>query len=479
MLSGVLDRVLALHGWIALAIVFLLPALEASAFVGFVFPGEIAVLLGGVLAYQHRVSLAGAIGAAVLGAVIGDSLGYAIGRRWGRSLLRGTLGRLPVVKHHLDKHLDRAQAYVRRRRGSAVFFGRFTAALRVLVPGLAGMSGVHYPTFLVFNVAGAALWGTGFVLLGFIAGASYRRVEHIAGRVGLALLGLIVFVLLMGWLIRVLKERSVGLRRFGDRLAAVPPATLVRRLFPRQLAWLRRRLDPSAPTGFPLTFTVAVGAFAGWWFGVLTQDVVSNDDSVLRDPKVLSWVLAHRTEWLTVVMKTVTWLGSTALLYPLCVVIGAYLWIRLREWKTSATLVAALLGAVALYNVVKPTVGRPRPPASAWIGTYSGWAFPSGHATQTIAFYGMVAFVLSASRSPSIRAWLWGGAAVVTLAVGASRVYLGAHWLTDVLGGYALGATWLAAVIAVTLWAKEGRGRSREEKGTTDADTSHDRPEAA
>ena len=74
MLSGVLDRVLALHGWIALAIVFLLPALEASAFVGFVFPGEIAVLLGGVLAYQHRVSLAAAIGAAVLGAVIGDSL---------------------------------------------------------------------------------------------------------------------------------------------------------------------------------------------------------------------------------------------------------------------------------------------------------------------------------------------------------------------------------------------------------------------
>src|SRR5438445_4192118 len=344
MLSGVLHRVLALHGWIALAIVFLLPALEASAFVGFVFPGEIAVLLGGVLAYQHRVSLAGAIGAAVLGAVIGDSLGYAIGRRWGRSLLRGTLGRLPVVKHHLDKHLDRAQAYVRRRRGSAVFFGRFTAALRVLVPGLAGMSGVHYPTFLVFNVAGAALWGTGFVLLGFIAGASYRRVEHIAGQIGLGLLGLIVFVLLVGWLIRVLRQRSAALRTFGDRLAAMPPAALVRTLFPRQLAWLRRRLDPSAPTGFPLTFTVAVGALAGWWFGVLTQDVVSNDDSVLRDPKVLSWVVAHRTEWLTVVVKTVTWLGSTAVLYPLCVVIGAYLWIRLRDWKPSATLVAALLG---------------------------------------------------------------------------------------------------------------------------------------
>src|SRR5438552_12429235 len=120
MLSGVVDHILSLHGWVALAVVFLLPALEASAFVGFIFPGEVAVLLGGVLAYQHRVSLGAAIAAAVLGAIVGDSLGYWIGREWGRSLLRGTLGRLPIVRRHLDRHLDRAQAYVRRRRGRAV-----------------------------------------------------------------------------------------------------------------------------------------------------------------------------------------------------------------------------------------------------------------------------------------------------------------------------------------------------------------------
>src|SRR6266540_6996364 len=81
------DRILALHGWVALAIVFLVPALEASAFVGFVFPGEIAVLLGGVLAFQHRISLPAAIAAAVAGAIIGDSIGYLVGRRWGRTML--------------------------------------------------------------------------------------------------------------------------------------------------------------------------------------------------------------------------------------------------------------------------------------------------------------------------------------------------------------------------------------------------------
>lgn len=136
MLGGVTDSILHLHGWVALVIVFVVPALEASAFLGFVFPGEIAALLGGVLAYQGRISLPAAIAAAVLGAIIGDSIGYLIGRRWGRRMLRGTIGRVPIIKRHLERHLDAAQAYVKRRRRIAVFFGRFTAALRVL-PGLA------------------------------------------------------------------------------------------------------------------------------------------------------------------------------------------------------------------------------------------------------------------------------------------------------------------------------------------------------
>src|SRR6266576_3826396 len=90
LLAGLSDWILSLPPWLVLGFVFLFPALEASAFVGFVFPGEIAVILGGVVASQGRVPLAAVIVAAVLGAVIGDSIGYFIGRRWGRSLIHGT-----------------------------------------------------------------------------------------------------------------------------------------------------------------------------------------------------------------------------------------------------------------------------------------------------------------------------------------------------------------------------------------------------
>src|SRR5205823_14837364 len=105
-----------------------------SAFVGFVFPGEIAVLLGGVLASRGRVSIAAVVIVAIAGAVIGDSVGYWVGERWGRRILDATVGRF--VKR---EHFDRAQVFLARRGGPAVFLGRWTVALRVMVPGLAGM----------------------------------------------------------------------------------------------------------------------------------------------------------------------------------------------------------------------------------------------------------------------------------------------------------------------------------------------------
>src|SRR4029453_18804431 len=110
-------------------------------------------------------SLPAVLAAAVAGAIIGDSVGYLVGRRWGRRLLDGSVGRL--VRR---EHLDRAERYLAERGGPAVFFGRFTAALRALIPGLAGMAGLQYRTFALYNAVGGAIWASGFVLLGYVAG---------------------------------------------------------------------------------------------------------------------------------------------------------------------------------------------------------------------------------------------------------------------------------------------------------------------
>jgi undecaprenyl-diphosphatase len=217
---------------------------------------------------------------------------------------------------------------------------------------------------------------------------------------------------------------------------------------------------------------------AAWAFGGLTQDVTAHDDTALADPHVTDWVVAHRIEWLTGALKVLTWLGSIAFIIPAGLAIGLYFLIRRRDWRPLALLAAAVAGAVGLYHLVKALVGRPRPPATIWIGHYSGASFPSGHATQSAAFYAMLAIVLGAGLSYRRRAILWSAAALVVLIVGASRIYLGAHWLTDVLGGYALGASWVAIVVAVLLIRSPGTGRVRpvRERGRAPTPGHQNRP---
>jgi membrane protein DedA with SNARE-associated domain/membrane-associated phospholipid phosphatase len=458
LVASITDQILSLPAWLVVGLVFLLPALEASAFLGFLFPGEIVVILGGVVAYQGRVSLAAVIVAAVLGAIIGDSVGYFIGKRWGDRLLKGTIGHLPIIRNHIDEHLKSARAYVRRRKGRAVFFGRFTAALRVLVPGLAGMSDVPYSSFVAYNVAGGVLWGAGFAALGYVAGASYKHVARIAGRVGLLLLALVVAGLVVSRLLRHVRMNSARLVALGDRLAALPPSQWIRRRYSRQLTWLRARLDVNDPRGFWLTMNVAVGVLAAWAFAGLTQDVIGHDEVALADPHITSWFAAHRIRWLTDILKGVTWLGSTAVIVPLLIIVVLVVFVRRRDPRSSALLVLAVAGATGLYNVVKPVVDRIRPPATLAVGHFSGGSFPSGHATQAVAFYGMLAILLSAGRSGQARILLWSGAVLAVFFVGASRVYLGAHWLSDVLGGYALGIAWLSILLTIHLmWDGGGR----------------------
>jgi len=142
---------------------------------------------------------------------------------------------------------------------------------------------------------------------------------------------------------------------------------------------------------------------------------------------------------------------------PLLVIVSGSVFVARRSWRPAAMLALTVGGAILLEAIVRGAVDRARPPAELWIGHYSGAAFPSGHAAQAVAFYGVLALIASSGRAPRQRALLWSAAAVLALVVGASRLYLGAHWLTDVLGGYALGGAWLILVMAIFLLAARDR----------------------
>jgi membrane protein DedA with SNARE-associated domain len=191
-MQRLVDLLFAIPAAWAMGAVFLLTAAEASLFFGFVIPGEIAVVLGGVLASRGTVSLSEAIAAAITGAILGDLVGYAIGRHFGA----------PLLERRFPRHWPKVRAWIQRRGGAAVFLGRATAFLRAVVPTAAGAAQMPLPRFLLWDVLGGVSWGAGFTLLGYFAGEGY---EATLARVGRGSLGALVLIALLGGLL-VLKS---------------------------------------------------------------------------------------------------------------------------------------------------------------------------------------------------------------------------------------------------------------------------------
>ena len=160
-------------------------------------------------------------------------------------------------------------------------------------------------------------------------------------------------------------------------------------------------------------------------------------------------------------MRVVTVFGSAAALVPIVAVVGLVLLRRRHTWAPLGFLVAAYGGAAVAYHLVKRLVGRPRPPLPLRIAAASGSAFPSGHAAQSAAVYAALVAVAVTSSSPARRVVSWIAAGVAIILIGVSRLYLGVHWATDVIVGWAVGLGWVLVLVppARTLRALSRPGR--------------------
>lgn len=412
-MGHLLDWLARLPAGAVLLAAFLFPLLEASAFVGFVFPGEIAVLIAGVDANQGALPLWLVIVVASAGAILGDSIGYEVGKHYGERLLN----RLPqrVVK---PQHIERTKALLRRRGGAAVFIGRFTAALRVLVPGMAGMSGLPYRQFLLFNALGGIAWASQTALVGYLVGKSYRAAEHRLSVIGFGLLALIIG----GYLVLRLRRHPAVARFLAQR-------------------WSNRRW-----TGRPLTLAVAAAVISGWLFGGILQDVLAGDGAAAHDPHWHQVLVHHRIAAVSAFARVYTNLGPVGFAVLFIVVVFV---VRRKRYAEAVLAVAALIAGQFIRTAISILVHRPRPPQADWLVGARGYAFPSGHTTTAVLVCGLavaLAWPWLPERTHRIAAVA--AATVIALLAGAARAYLGVHWPTDVLGGWALGALLLTPAIA-------------------------------
>jgi len=200
---------------------------------------------------------------------------------------------------------------------------------------------------------------------------------------------------------------------------------------------------------WPALVVIGVGV-AGYL--VLLDWVTEQEWLWALDDPILEWMHAHRTDALTYLMVTVSWIFGPVVL-PLLVAVGGAVWgWRTRQWFNVCVLVGSMAAAGLLSLVLKYSVDRPRPPEQYWQepdGTHTP-SFPSGH-TLCAATFVMVTAFLAWRTERSLRVFLWWGlvSVVVIGAVALSRLYLGYHFLTDVVAGFFAALTILGLAIGV------------------------------
>jgi membrane-associated phospholipid phosphatase len=207
------------------------------------------------------------------------------------------------------------------------------------------------------------------------------------------------------------------------------------------------RLSPRSCLGLHLAVGLFLCSVFLWIFGSITSGVVTSDFIVAVDARVNDRVLHFRSPFATAFMANATRLGGALFVVTASFLVGAWLITR-RHAAEAAGFVAAVLGGELLVFMLKIMVHRPRPPTAFALVHAWGWSFPSGHAVMAVTLYGMAAYLL-VKRADSWRgrALVVAFACLIAFVIGLSRIYLQAHYLSDVLAGFAAGMFWLTACI--------------------------------
>jgi membrane-associated phospholipid phosphatase len=234
----------------------------------------------------------------------------------------------------------------------------------------------------------------------------------------------------------------------------------------RPRSFLAARFRPETRLGLALTAQLALALLLLASFSLVTEDIVEGEELAVDRP-VESYLIGRRTAGLTVLMRIITSLGSTQVVIPLILVLGLLGRRALGSWRPLGFLVVIVGGATLTSTIIKIVVARPRPAAGALVDAL-GYAFPSGHSTTgTAAWLGTAVVVASMTRATFLRVLIGSAAALVVVLIGVSRVYLGVHAPTDVLGGWAIGALWVTGVLVAArlLSGQETHGRTKAQAG--------------
>jgi undecaprenyl-diphosphatase len=430
------------------ALVGALAFLETGAFVGLIAPGETVVLAGGVIAGQGEIKLLPLIAVVWTCAILGDSTSFFIGRRLGRDFL---LRHGPRVKITPER-LATVERYFKRYGGRTILIGRFIGLVRALAPFIAGSSRLEYRRFLPYSVPGTGLWGSLYCLLGYLFWQSFDTVANVAGKATLAFAVLVAVIVGSVYVYRRLRDEEerrrlqAWIERQSRKPALRPLFALARPLWRRilrpvwhavapEVRFLWNRVTPG-DLGLELTSLLAIVGVGAFTFLLYANAVADHPGPLPFDRTVADLIQGWRPRAAVDVVHVVTDIGSFPVTATLVAVTAVMLALR-RRGIEPAVLVAGFVLTYIAVTLVKAGIGRPRPADALY--HVSDKSFPSGHAAYSTAWPAVAVALTRVLPGLASRAVLIVVGLVVCAVVATSRVYLGVHYASDVLGGLGLG----------------------------------------
>jgi membrane-associated phospholipid phosphatase len=244
-----------------------------------------------------------------------------------------------------------------------------------------------------------------------------------------------------------------SIRTAGNALAA-----LVRKL---PHAGLSQAKALHTALGLSLTIGLFLAMLLIWGFAELADEVLEGDTAAF-DRAILAWIGSHHTGWLDRSAIELTALGSAVVLLVIGLALSVLLW-HLGKQRYVALIWLASTGSLVLNQTLKAAFGRSRPDVFEWLVDVGNLSFPSGHAMNSMVFYTVAAYSVGHVVGPgAARTWTYGLAALLIGMIGFTRMYLGVHYPSDVLAGFAVGYAWaILCAILTEAWARRAAGGSK------------------
>jgi len=407
-------------------VVFLIAFSDAVIVLGAIVPALPLLFAIGVLIGLGEISGPYAIACAALGALAGDGLSYWIGRRWGPRL------RTVWPFRRYPQLLDRGERLFLRNALKSIFIARYVGAVRPFVPAIAGIARWPLRQYLPASITACVSWSVLFLAPGWVFGASWDAVAAVANRLFLVLGGLMA-VFALAWF------AVLYTYRWFDRHADS--------LLKRVLRWSRAHpllgryagalIDPNRPESASLAVLAVCLLGISWaWFALLAT-VLMRGEPLLLDLVVSETMIRLRNPLADQLMAGLASLGDALVLGPAAAL--ALVWLAWRRrWLAAAHWLAALGFGLALTTLLDVMIEMPRPPTAP-----SGFGFPSIQVTMATVSFGFFAVLIARELPGRSRVWPYLLAVTVIATLGFARLYLGAHWLSDIVGGVLLGVVWL------------------------------------